>query len=47
MEDLENKDNKTKYGEFVCSEFKWLPIEKQKEKANKLDKITKKDDSKK
>ena len=47
MEDLENKDNKTKYGEFVCSEFKWLPIEKQKENANKLDKITKKDDSKK
>ena len=41
MEDLENKDNKTKYGEFVCSEFKWLPIEKQKEKVDKLDKITK------
>ena len=34
MEDLENKDNKTKYGEFVCSEFKWLPIEKQKENKN-------------
>lgn len=45
--ELEEKENKTKYGEFVCTEFKWLPIEKQKEKAEKLDKITKKDECKK
>lgn len=42
MDELDEKEDNTKYGEFVCSEFKWLPIEKQKEKAEKLDKITKK-----
>ena len=35
------KDNVTKYGETVCSEFAWLPLDKQKEKANKMDKMTK------
>ena len=39
--ELDDKEDKTKYGEFVCTEFKWLPIEKQKEKAEKLDKMTK------
>ena len=38
----ENLENTTKYGEMVCTEFKWLPIDKQKEKAEKLNKITKK-----
>lgn len=39
---MENKkENTTKYGEQVCSEFVWLPLDKQKEKAEKLDKITK------
>lgn len=36
------KKNVTKYGEVVCSEFEWLPIEKQKENADKLANITKK-----
>lgn len=36
------KQNTTKYGEFVCSAFEWLPIEKQKEQAGKMAKITKK-----
>lgn len=36
------KDNTTKYGEQVCSEFAWLPLDKQKENANKFDKMTKK-----
>ena len=36
-----NKENTTKYGEFVCTEFEWLPLDKQKEKAKKLDEITK------
>ena len=36
------KENTTKYREEVCSEFKWLPIDKQKEKAQKLAKITEK-----
>lgn len=35
------KDNVTKYGETVCSEFAWLPLDKQKENANRFDKITK------
>ena len=38
----QKKNNTTKYGEFVCSEYHWLPIEKQKEQAEKLSKITKK-----
>ena len=29
----EKKKNTTKYGEFVCSAYHWLPIEKQKEQA--------------
>lgn len=41
--DISNKkDNTTKYGEQVCSEFAWLPLDKQKENANRFDKITKK-----
>lgn len=39
---MENKkENTTKYGEQVCSEFVWLPLDKQKEKAEKFEKITK------
>ncbi len=41
-DDTVKKDNVTKYGETVCSEFAWLPLDKQKEKANKMDKMTKK-----
>ena len=35
------KENATKYCEFVPSMHHWLPIEKQKEKAQKLADITK------
>ena len=38
---VEKKEDMTKYGEFVCSTFHWLPIEKQKEQANKMSNITK------
>lgn len=41
------KENTTKYGEFVCSEYKWLPLEKQKEQANKMANMTKKEKEKK
>lgn len=41
------KENTTKYGEFVCSEHKWLPLEKQKEQANKMTNMTKKEKGKK
>lgn len=37
-----NKNNVTKYGEQVCSEFAWLPLDKQKENAEKFNRITKK-----
>ncbi len=36
-------ENTTKYGEFVCSAFHWLPIEKQKEQAKRFENITKED----
>jgi len=39
---VEKRVDMTKYGEFVCSTFHWLPIEKQKEQAEKMAKITKK-----
>jgi len=36
-----NKENTTQYGEFVCSLEHWLPIQKQKNRAEELNKITK------
>lgn len=38
------RENTTKYGEFVCSAFKWLPIDKQKEQAEELANMTKKEE---
>lgn len=38
---IPKKGNATKYGEFVCSAFKWLPIDKQKEQADNLANMTK------
>ena len=31
----------TKYGEFISSYFAWIPLAEQKEKANRLQEITK------
>ena len=39
----DNVENTVKYGEFICSLDHWLPIDKQKEIADKLNKVTKKD----
>ena len=39
---VSKKEDTTKYGEFVCSTYHWLPVEKQKEQAERLSKITKK-----
>lgn len=40
---IENLDeDTTKYGEFVSSYFAWLTLEKQKDKAKQMDKMTKK-----
>lgn len=40
------KKNTTKYGEFVCSNYQWLPLEIQKEKAQKMNDMTKNKNSK-
>ena len=40
-EDELKKENTTKYGEFVCTEYQWLPLEKQKEQADKMANMTK------
>ena len=37
----QDKKDINKYGEFICSEYNWLPIEKQKERSKKLANITK------
>ena len=37
----DKKDNTTMFGEEVCSEFAWLPLDKQKENAERLANITK------
>lgn len=39
---LKLKEDATKYGEFVCSCYKWLPPEEQKKQAEHLENITKK-----
>ena len=37
----EKMQNTTKYGEFVCSFYQWLPLDKQKEQAEKINEMTK------
>ena len=39
----DEKEDKTKYGEFISSYFAWLNLDKQKKNANKLSNITKDD----
>ncbi len=41
MKEEKRKENTTKYGEFVPTIHHWLPIEQQKQKAEKLANITK------
>lgn len=36
----QKKEDTTKYGEFVCSTYHWLPIEKQKEQVEKIEQAT-------
>ena len=42
----EDFKNETKYGEFICSYFGWLPITEQKERAEELNRMTKKSQDK-
>ena len=41
-DDVEVGEDSTKYGEFVSSYFAWIPLPEQKEKAKRLENITKK-----
>ena len=41
IEDIEEGEDATKYGEFVTSYFAWVPMSKQKENVEKLENITK------
>lgn len=42
-----NKDEDTKYGEFVCSYFSWITLSDQKQRAEEMSNMTKKDIKKK
>ena len=44
---IEVGEDSTKYGEFISSYFAWVPLPKQKEKAEKLQNMTKKGENKK
>lgn len=39
-------EDATQYGEFIPSEFAWIPPEKQKEKAKEIESITEQRDNK-
>lgn len=40
---VEVGEDNTKYGEFVSSYFAWIPLPEQKDKAKKMQNMTKKD----
>ena len=35
------REDATKYGEFISSYFNWITLEEQKEKAKRMQKMTK------
>ena len=45
--DKREKEDATKYGEFVSSYFGWVSPEKQKDRGEELEKITKKEEKNK
>lgn len=45
--DKREKEDATKYGEFVSSYFSWISPEKQKDRVEELEKITKKEEKNK
>lgn len=47
IEKDEDKEDVTKYGEFISSYFAWVTPERQKKRAKELDNMTKKDETKK
>ncbi len=44
MEENKNQ-NTTKYGEFVCSFYQWLPLDIQKKHAKDMSEMTKREDT--
>lgn len=46
IKEVEVGEDATKYGEFVSSYFAWVSLPEQKEKVEKLQKMTKKEDNK-
>ena len=40
---INNKEDVTKYGEFVSSYFAWITLEEQKNKVKKMEEMTNKD----
>ena len=46
-DEVEVGEDSTKYGEFVSSYFAWIPLPEQKEKAKRLENITKKENKEK
>ena len=47
IEKDEDKEDVTKYGEFISSYFAWVTPERHKKRAKELDNMTKKDETKK
>lgn len=45
-EKTEVGEDSTKYGEFISSYFAWISLPQQKERAEELQEITKKDEKK-
>lgn len=41
---VEVGEDNTKYGEFVSSYFAWIPLPEQKQKAEEMQNMTKKDE---
>lgn len=40
INNMESEEDVTKYGEFVSSYFAWLTLDKQKNQAKKMEKMT-------
>ena len=41
INNMESEEDVTKYGEFVSASFAWLTLDKQKNQAKKMEKMTK------
>lgn len=46
-DEVEVGEDSTKYGEFISSYFAWISLPEQKEKAKRLENITKKENGEK